>query len=882
MEESSKQGSHVKKLSAEVTKKRHGEHVGVVDDNDDGAHLTPYVTSNIVGKVPRHSRKRKRIQDTLDSILSLHSVDKKLHMKVEEMISLLRDILGLENKVLPNNCSQIDGNSSLSGNGKCVVSKILAESHYKRCNSGKKRKVAQKHKLSESCEYSKEQRQIDHLDIEGNRNVLFCTEPVTNCIRESVHVSKDGKLDSCKSGGADTTCLEDICGGNYMKLLELDDVADEERYRIAMEMPCSPTLPEISFTNCIEPQVDDLHYLVEEEQSRGLISDVRNLAPNDNFGVVDVEIDSSKYDLLHAKEHLTGTFVSIEQMSAAKSLRSMECTDHARSLPYLRQFNSSFVQDVRQEPIQSQSLATNTVNNVGNEITQRNTAGCCVLFSKKKDENSISRILHTIESYSSQISVAYQKHWVGTEVLLALAAEQYLQLEDQACIFLSLLLQNLLVVTRVNPKSRKAGDYLFWSDSLAIEISRVMSNVKTRSLFLEFCKCNLLFSLIEDFLIDRSVLVYLDISCKPLLPSESGSKIVLLAGRKIMISSRSATSDQLEAGAVLLSSLCRETDSLSFVCEASYNILRMCKDDLSWILTVLHIFALVCGKKYFAQNSHSLIMTTVKSVVVLLEGRRELVGIQPRFSPCVNCPFAEDAVCMDNIILMLLEKLQDYAGLGIRHQHLRKPVTSSVDAVQVHRIDKIWPENRNDMGSQLMEFSTSGSLSMDKMADASEADCVANLDSSFFLDTVSLVELISYYMDWDWMFDKIILQLLKLLESPVSEEVLAPIFILIAEMGRLGVDTGGYDQKGIFALRCSISAFLDSKTARPSGLPSQFAAAKALVDLLPFEFDELIQKNLELLVDSNQYGHAEVVKKWFSQLSEEQQALSLSIFLSAK
>lgn len=64
-------------------------------------------------------------------------------------------------------------------------------------------------------------------------------------------------------------------------------------------------------------------------------------------------------------------------------------------------------------------------------------------------------------------------------------------------------------------------------------------------------------------------------------------------------------------------------------------------------------------------------------------------------------------------------------------------------------------------------------------------------------------------------------------------------------------------------------------------LPAQFAAAKALTDLLLLEFEELIQKDLDIMGDSARSSHRIIIKKWFSQLSKEQQSLYLNLFQSA-
>ena len=82
-------------------------------------------------------------------------------------------------------------------------------------------------------------------------------------------------------------------------------------------------------------------------------------------------------------------------------------------------------------------------------------------------------------------------------------------------------------------------------------------------------------------------------------------------------------------------------------------------------------------------------------------------------------------------------------------------------------------------------------------------------------------------------------------------------------------------------MRCSLSAFLVSDAAWEISLPSQFAAAKALTDLLLLEFEELMQKDLDIMGDSARFSHGEIIKKWFSQLSKEQQSLYLNLFQSA-
>eukprot|EP00268_Persea_americana_P065341 TRINITY_DN8707_c0_g1_i1.p1 TRINITY_DN8707_c0_g1~~TRINITY_DN8707_c0_g1_i1.p1 ORF type:complete len:1487 (-),score=391.90 TRINITY_DN8707_c0_g1_i1:448-4908(-) len=976
-EESSKQGSCFMRLSGGVTKKRFSKNVGEVAENIDTSHLN--VKNELGDKLLQHRRKRKRIQDSQESVVYLRSED-KLHMKTEEALSLLHDISDPKNIIPLSICSQSDEDSKLLGNGKCLVLKSSDDLHVKKYKSRKKENVAQKQKhVAQHSLQNDGMKQMDQLEMEGTRDVRFCTGAsltAANHIREADPSCRDRTTNAAKSFTDATIFCEDMFGGDIMKLLELDNDVDEERYRIAMESPMSPTLPEIDFCKLRVPQVDDFNYLVQGH-CRGLIMEEVNRVSSHNFDVMDVEIDSNNLHLMNDNELIASFFrsaasVAIEQMhDTEKRHGSMVSADHASSLD-LKRSVPIFTRDFQEVPTQNHgtySLVMNTVsaawkqNNavkgtrfnqcqvedkavnlsisqslndllessesfsptgqdnagdvlgfgmekelgklmpvstaermeidfVGNVGSMQGTvAKFCVVTSNVKDEDNISRIICAIENFSSQTNMVCATHWVVADVLLALAKKQDLMLEEKACVFVSMLLHNMSVMDSENSKSHTSGGFSFCSDSLAIELNRVVSDGETRSLFLELCECNILFNLIESFLIDRTVLVY---SCPLLLPSDSGGRILSLRGRTMLISSKTATSNQLETGCVLLASVCTATNNVGFICEVSYNILRMCKDDICWILTALHIFASVCGKKYFEQTNHSSIMTATKSVVLHLErGEKSGVlvsspyltsssGIHPRFISCVQCPFADGAVCMDEVFTVLLENLNEYANLAIRSQYLKKPAISSIDTIQAQRESTEGSlENVNGVNGQNMGLNASGFFSMDKRVAALEADFAADRTSSQFNDTISLVELISCYMDWDWVYNNIIPSLLKLLGSHVSEEFLAAILILTGHVGRLGIDAGGYDQKGLEGLRCSLSAFLVSDAAWEISLPSQFAAAKALTDLLLLEFEELMQKDLDIMGDSARFSHGEIIKKWFSQLSKEQQSLYLNLFQSA-
>lgn len=77
--------------------------------------------------------------------------------------------------------------------------------------------------------------------------------------------------------------------GDYMKLLELDDPADEQLYQLAIERPLSPTLPEIN-VDCIKSS----HFDVGKHTFQGVCCQVEDLSPLVELGFNKMEVDSSK------------------------------------------------------------------------------------------------------------------------------------------------------------------------------------------------------------------------------------------------------------------------------------------------------------------------------------------------------------------------------------------------------------------------------------------------------------------------------------------------------------------------------------------------------------------------------------------------------------
>ncbi|KAI8524562.1 hypothetical protein RHMOL_Rhmol13G0158800 [Rhododendron molle] len=147
------------------------------------------------------------------------------------------------------------------------------------------------------------------------------------------------------------------------------------------------------------------------------------------------------------------------------------------------------------------------------------------------------------------------------------------------------------------------------------------------------------------------ILVYRDVSSHS-LPLCGSMVDAFLNGKEEYLSYEMARTPQLLAGSSLLAALCAAIDHIGFLYEASYNIFRMHKLDGSLVLTILHIFAFVCGSKYFNHKDYGLIMTVIKSLVPFLEKRNIASDSNswPEFPTCTQCPLSMDAVYVEIVV----------------------------------------------------------------------------------------------------------------------------------------------------------------------------------------------------------------------------------------
>ncbi|KAJ0980773.1 hypothetical protein J5N97_009028 [Dioscorea zingiberensis] len=489
---------------------------------------------------------------------------------------------------------------------------------------------------------------------------------------------------------------------------------------------------------------------------------------------------------------------------------------------------------------------------------------CLVVFSNTNNEGSISKIFHAFNSIVDKNCTTSVVNFNLRPILHALAFESDLLPEHKIAVFFSLLLYCISGMTSANSTCATDDEFLTYSKAFAMEMIRVISDEKAMPLFQESCQLNILLNLIQDFLVMRKVLMCVRLGERSF--HSSYRKFQCLDGQCLLF--EDATHSQLVAGSIILASICAAFDHTAFLLETSYKIIRMCRTDTSWILSVLHLFASVCGPKYFAQGSYSFLLSAIRLVVSFLERRQAsvhsistcLIGesnLGSSFSPCEECPFSTNAGCEDRFMSLLLDVLHHVATYE-------------------HNINV-----RQDFGGQISECSASCPLSKYKKHGVNCSDLVAERNLCSFSDILSLVELVAYYKSWEWTCDKIVPRLVSIMQSCVVEDYVAALCLLLGQLARVGVEACGFKHKGVAEVRHHLRGILNTCIGGKRSLPLQFAAVTALLNLLPVSFSEITDEYSELsTVDTEQSDHIKLMRKWFSQLTKKHQSLSLDLFMS--
>ncbi|KAI3951961.1 hypothetical protein MKW92_010469 [Papaver armeniacum] len=841
-EENKSKGPNFPVVSDIITKLKHAENLGVVAENKI-ASQNGHDNVKIDGISPSRSRKRKRSRDTVESIKFM-SDDNKLLKSIDGKLSTLHDMIVLNSNLAPA------PKSIVSQDGICQIS-TSQDDQYGNNNRTKRKKNL----LEEQADVQ----QIGNKAIKVHGFVKDCTQAISNVnqFSENVLACRDESVDAIRTNENDYSWFENLADVDYMKLLDMDDAADEERYGMAIERPQSPTLPEINWGLFEECEKGNCNYLPEQGLSSVLGITVENMLPSCSLNVIGMEIDS---DVLKSGNSEMHDFSLMHpNVSSCKTKTLLKNNDGLHSAANMRETSACQVMvSTAETPLMQQtSISKSTVLCASDGAFTCKITSKYIVCSDTKDEDSISRIISASEACVSKVSMVSQTDWVVDKILSALYMEQDLLPKERVCTFFSLLLYNFSLIISMKYRNFLSEEFSVCSASFMKHMQTVMCDSETKRMLLELWEMDAVPKLIQDFLTDREVLLYNELSHEQFASRDPGSVVTLSAnGINIGVSSKIATVEQLVIGSTAVASICAAIGDVSFVCEVSCDIIQKNISDSYYSLTVLHVFASICGKQYFTSDGYSLIMTVVKSIVVLLEkGDERACTIcasillstsegEPRFPQCAHCIFSEGAVPVDQVMAFLLKKLCSYSlSAGLSNSDASGPLR-----------DEQCPEDE---------------LCLESYSDVNGISYSAN-------DYLSLVELVSHYMSWKWTCSNTIPRLLQMLESRVSEEFTTAVLLLLGQLGRLGDHNSG-EQMGVEEdLRRMLSSFLDQNSKRKCGLPTQFAAIHALIGLLSIEFEDIIQGK-ELPASH----YSDVIRKWFSNLSEEKKSLPISLLKSA-
>ncbi|KAE8728710.1 Fatty acid hydroxylase 1 isoform 1 [Hibiscus syriacus] len=782
-------------MSGEVTKTKCNENPAVVDENS--------VKSPPLGRVKGRVRKRNMILDTVECIETLCCERKKLHLQLGDKLSVLQCMVQMDKP---------------SEEAKPATPK-MQDAYSAHDRSHKRRKTSDEKTLAmgKSCDG------VQMKQMKG------CSD----------HLCNPDTTDPKTMVG-----FEVVVSKNYMKLLDLDDAAEEECYRMAVERPVSPTLPETE-SPCIKSVYVDEFRPLQDEISERFPHENENLASSDKFDVMNVnssnQLQCDRVDTSPQVQNENDTFGSVDILKCNEN-------DFCSTLPAERAFlKHSHNSRVDVEMLVAPSSGNGMVNiPSGTTSDIGSTSECipkfCVMFSNIKDDSSVSRICCATKTCMVQCNLLAHTEFVVHRISHSLKLEKQLLPKEKVCVFFSLVLLNFCTATSKN--CSMLGDFRLCFNLFVEHINEVPSKLLSVSVVAE-CLDELL-SLIQDFLIEGGVMLYADLSSQTSVECDS-RRHVFIDGSDVVFTHEAASADLLVASSIILGSICGASDHTGFLCEAAYNILRMHRYDTSVVLVVLHVFAYVGGDKMFTLRDYSSTMTVLKSIVVFLETEcapvairtHSLVGdVLPQFHACVGCPFSKDTLSVDNVVSLLFTKFQNYTQSGIMHQNL----TADSSFMSIEDMDVYCCLDKCSLASK-----QSGSV-------------VNELCATF----------------WNWTCKKIIGQLWSMLESSAHENLtVAIIIIILGQLGRIGVDAVGYEDKEVENLRAKLHAFLLQETTINAGLPIQLATVTALLGLVPIDFE-----NVELAVMSGQFVPADVLRKWFPLLTEEQRATSIRLFKS--
>ncbi|KAL8477478.1 hypothetical protein ACS0TY_029682 [Phlomoides rotata] len=651
---------------------------------------------------------------------------------------------------------------------------------------------------------------------------------------------KDGMNNNITGHYHCTQDFDEMVASDYMKLLDLDSAADEDFSCRAIAMPLSPTIPVVEFL-----EADNSEMLVCRSFQEGLSNVQDNPTSVSRFHVI--ESEKNHTDL--SSKVLVHSLLQTEEgpMDSSKFLDPM-----SRGDTHLYQIHAS-----------GGILGMSDLSGSGNEeisllrenVIEPSDGGLLNYLvvapdKNKNDSSSILRILQTISSCMPHSSFIHSAEPFLRTILHTLLEAEALSIKEKACVFFSLILHGISAVGLDSPTNVLSQNSVQILDSVTTHMNSVFSDPVFRRIFMESCDLVELLAVIEDFLLQRKVLVSGEVSANSDILSISKLNLII-NGNEEMLSDVVASAHLLVVGASLLALLCSAIDHIDFVCEVSCNIIRMQKFEPSVMLAVLHSFAHICGSRYLAHKQYALTMTVVKSLVIFLE--KQTLGTNStsevenpsKIWLCTNCLFLEGAVPMEDVAVLLLENLQKQCCSE----------SCSQDSLAL-----IAPRVRSQDGTE------EGSGSRESVPLSSTSDEICD-----FIYILSLVEVLASFMSWDWTCDHLIRQICEYLESRLMEGSSAAIIVLLGQLGRFGADAGGYDGSGVEKLRGWLSAFVCESSFPKYCLSVQFAIITCLFRTTTIKLEDIVEGGS---TESHSIP-ARFIREWFFSLTQEQQSFIL-------
>ncbi|XP_010232391.1 uncharacterized protein LOC100835630 isoform X3 [Brachypodium distachyon] len=703
--------------------------------------------------------------------------------------------------------------------------------------------------------------------LQQEHNIIACVNEGLQNNQRKCHIVADrfpsSKLPSPGAGNACASLLsfEKLIEGGCLKLLDLDNDADEEKYRKAMEKPISPDLPIVTkgsisrhSGNGNDFEYDRVCPALEVEESANVSATASlNCLPHGNeapyaVSSLAVESDNTIRPLFSGSScggH-TNAILHLHKGAPDKN-RPVQICDGSSDAGLRRYAGTSKAQTAEVINLTSDSVTGHC------HAAENNTLYFVGVVSLKR--SSIVKIFHYWEALISEGSKLGQDALVDGLLLERVSTEPSLLPEERVPLIFSMLLWDV---------HRSASDHVvdryFASSAFSTTVKPYM---EARLVFLKRDQLDVLVSLIEDFLVNKEVMV-----CDKLGDGNAvANKYHLDNETGIQVSTKPATIDQFTSACILLASVCLKEERVDVVLEVSYKVLQMGKRNLSWTMLALHVFGSICGDKLFFMKSCNLLMTTIRLVVLILESKDTSLCLvssyiqsnrSTAFPSCTHCLFNKDTVSIDVFISSLLDELNLCSVLWNNHANTNETIT----------------KHSSHLGSSGLEINCGETCNISKQAKfAEDINYSAGRDLCYFTEIISLLELFGSYMSCEWTYNNVVVRLLKILESCTSEEYSAAILVLVSQLGRFFIGDVGYETKSVIELRNKLSVLIGTDFTRSRSILVQFSAVSALLSLLPLTFDKVIIRQPSALS-----GPSSEISEWFAQLSKENQSFARSFF----